>query len=136
MNVPWFDIVLGNGERVRCSADENAELYRAVPGCYGTSGIITRAAVHLIEAKRYVHLHYRHFARVSDYVAAFGDALDQHQYVEGFIMGLCSSAKSPVISTCECAAAAKISCPRTNMCFVTCGACSGSRASRISCICR
>jgi delta24-sterol reductase len=87
MNVPWFDIVLGNGERVRCSADENAELYRAVPGCYGTSGIITRAAVHLIEAKRYVHSHYRHFARVSDYVAAFGDALDQHQYVEGFIMG-------------------------------------------------
>ena len=87
MNVPWFDIVLGNGERVRCSATEHADLFRAVPGCYGTLGIVTRAAVHLIEAKRYVHSRYRHFERVSDYVAAFGKALDEHQYVEGFIMG-------------------------------------------------
>ena len=87
MNVPWFDAVLGNGEVVRCDEQQNAELFRALPGSYGTLGLVTRAAVQLVPCKPFVCSRYYHFAKASDYVAAFARALDEHHFVEGMVMG-------------------------------------------------
>jgi Delta24-sterol reductase len=87
MNVPWFDIVLGDGELVRADVDQHRELYTTVPGCYGTLGVVTRAAVYLVPAKAFVRSRYRHFTRAADYVRAFADALDAEPFVEGFVLG-------------------------------------------------
>ena len=87
MNVPWFDAVLGNGDVVRCDERQNAELFRTLPGSYGTLGVVTRAAIQLVPAKPFVHSRYYHFTKAADYVAAFARALDEHQYVEGMVMG-------------------------------------------------
>lgn len=87
MNVPWFEVVLGNGERIHVDDQQHRDLYQTLPGSYGTLGIVTRAAVQLVPCKPYVRSSYRHFERTSDYVAAFGHALDAHDFVEGFIVG-------------------------------------------------
>ena len=87
MNVPWFDAVLGTGELVRCDEQQNADLFRTLPGSYGTLGLVTRAAVQLVPAQAFVRSRYYHFSKASDYVAAFARALDEHHFVEGMVMG-------------------------------------------------
>ena len=87
MNVPWFELVLGNGELLHVDAQQHADLFTTVPGCYGSLGILTRAAVQLVPAKPFVRSRYKHFGDVSEYVRAYGAALDEHDFVEGFVMG-------------------------------------------------
>ena len=87
MNVPWFELVLGNAELVRVDPEQHPALFTTVPGCYGTLGVLTRAAVQLVPAKAFVRSQYRHFASAADYVKAYGAALDVHDFVEGFVMG-------------------------------------------------
>ncbi len=55
--IEWCEVVLGNGELVRCSREENSDLFDALPGSYGTLGIATRFCIRVMPAKPYVHLH-------------------------------------------------------------------------------
>lgn len=54
--IEWCEIVLGNGELIRCSRQENSDLFDALPGSYGTLGIATRFCIRVMPAKPYVHL--------------------------------------------------------------------------------
>lgn len=47
-HVEWFDLARSDGTVVRCSEDENEELFRATIGGLGLTGLITRAALRLI----------------------------------------------------------------------------------------
>jgi FAD/FMN-containing dehydrogenase len=82
-----LEVVLGNGEVVEADKNRNPDLLAWLPGSYGTLGIVTRATLDLIEAKQFVRSRYRHFERRGDYVAAFGEALSHHEFVEGFVLG-------------------------------------------------
>jgi FAD/FMN-containing dehydrogenase len=57
-----------------------------IPGSYGTLGVVTRATVELTEAGPFVRSRYWRFRSRRDYVRAFGNALDEHEFVEGFVL--------------------------------------------------
>jgi len=67
--VEQLDVVTGTGERVRCSATRNVELFDAVRSGQGQFGIITEAWIRLRRAGgrfRQYELHYRDAERFAD----------------------------------------------------------------------
>lgn len=67
--VEQLEVVVGTGERVRCSPTRNAELFDAVRSGQGQFGIITEAWIRLRPAGerfRQYELHYRDFERFAD----------------------------------------------------------------------
>ncbi len=51
-----FEAILGNGEAVKASPDENADLFYGLSGSYGTLAILTKIKLRLIKAEKYVRL--------------------------------------------------------------------------------
>lgn len=51
-------MVLCDGSVIRCSSEENSDLYYSVPWSYGTLGFLTAVEIKLIPAKKYVALSY------------------------------------------------------------------------------
>jgi FAD/FMN-containing dehydrogenase len=85
-NVAALEVVLGNGDVVEADRSQRRDLMTQLPGSYGTLGIVTRATLELAEAKPFVRSRYRRFSRRADYVRAFAAALDEHAFVEGFVL--------------------------------------------------
>lgn len=56
--VNWVDVVLLTGETRRASATQNADLFKGLPGTYGTVAVTTLFEIQLIPAKDYVELEY------------------------------------------------------------------------------
>lgn len=54
-----YEIILGNGQIITASKEENADLYWGVASSYGSLGIITKIKLTLIPAKPYVLLRYQ-----------------------------------------------------------------------------
>jgi delta24-sterol reductase len=52
------EVVLADGEVVQCSAEENADLFYALPWSYGAHGIVTALELKIIPCKPYVRLNY------------------------------------------------------------------------------
>ena len=48
-HVEWLELARSDGELLRCSAEENEELFRATIGGLGLTGLITRAALRLMK---------------------------------------------------------------------------------------
>ncbi|HTH72579.1 MAG TPA: FAD-binding oxidoreductase [Candidatus Pristimantibacillus sp.] len=90
----WFDVVLGNGDKVRASAKENADLFYGSSGAYGTLGVVTAAEVQLIPAKRYVNVTYH---PVSSFDEATKLILKLTKQSHDFIDGILYSATCGVI---------------------------------------
>lgn len=53
-----YELVLCDGSVIRCSSEENSDLYYSVPWSYGTLGFLTAVEIKLIPAKKYVALSY------------------------------------------------------------------------------
>ncbi|XP_035716516.1 delta(24)-sterol reductase [Folsomia candida] len=53
-----YEVVLSSGQVVRCSKDENSDLFHAIPGSYGTLGFLTAATINIMKAEKYVKLSY------------------------------------------------------------------------------
>ncbi|KAL3280089.1 hypothetical protein HHI36_017594 [Cryptolaemus montrouzieri] len=56
-----YELVLADGSIVKCSQDENSDLFYAIPWSYGTLGILTAVELKLIPAKKYIQLTYQPF---------------------------------------------------------------------------
>lgn len=56
--VNWIEIVLANGEVVKASRTEKADLFDGAAGGFGTFGVTTLLEIQLIKAKPYVELTY------------------------------------------------------------------------------
>lgn len=54
-----YELVLSDGSLIKCSKEENQDLFYAVPWSYGTLGILTAVEIKLIPAKKYVKLTYK-----------------------------------------------------------------------------
>lgn len=61
-----YEILLGNGEAVWATPEKNADLFYAIPGSYGSLGIITLAAMQLKPAVKKLILTYHSFQKISD----------------------------------------------------------------------
>ena len=53
-----YDVITGDGTLLRASAHENASLFHALPGSYGSLGLLVSAEIALIPAPPAVHLRY------------------------------------------------------------------------------
>jgi FAD/FMN-containing dehydrogenase len=65
-----YEVVTGRGEVLRCSRQENADVFEMVHGSYGTLGVITRLKFRLVPAKRFVRVDYRTFTTFEAFRAA------------------------------------------------------------------
>ncbi|XP_060516051.1 delta(24)-sterol reductase-like isoform X3 [Cylas formicarius] len=53
-----YEMVLSDGTLVKCTQEDNSDLFYAVPWSYGTLGILTAVEIQMIPAKKYVKLTY------------------------------------------------------------------------------
>ncbi|TFD54553.1 FAD-binding oxidoreductase [Cryobacterium frigoriphilum] len=89
-----MDILTGGGEVVTASPDENSELYRAFPNCYGTLGYAVRLRIELEPVAPFVALTHVRFHSLVDLMTAMdaimasgsldGVAVD---YLDGVVFG-------------------------------------------------
>jgi delta24-sterol reductase len=82
----WYEMILPNGEIVKASPTENADLFYGTAGSFGTLGIITAAEVQLIPAKKYVQLTYTSVGSFDESVTTMATAAKQHpDYIDGIL---------------------------------------------------
>jgi FAD/FMN-containing dehydrogenase len=72
-----MEILLSQGEVIRCSPSENADLYYGFPNSYGTLGYALRLRIRLIEAAPYVKLIHTRFSDASEYFPALQAACER-----------------------------------------------------------
>lgn len=93
-----FEIVTAEGKLVKCSADENPELFYQIPWSHGTLGFLVAAELNIIPIKKYIRLHYRPVYSQDDIVNTFAQAsLDSEK--NDFVEGLVYSREQGVIMT-------------------------------------
>ena len=68
-----FEIVTADGERVRCSRQDNADLFYAIPWSHGSLGFLVEAEIRIVPAKRYVHLTYLPFHSKEAFLQRFAE---------------------------------------------------------------
>jgi len=103
-----FELVTCDGEVTTCSAEHNADLFRAVPWSYGTLGLLTAATIRIIRAKPYLRLQYRPYwddKNNSAFSAAFIEATQQGSAADApsneFVEGLVYSEKEAVLMVAD-----------------------------------
>ena len=96
--VSKIEMVLGNGEVVECSKDENKDIFEGVPGALGTLGVVTLLHIRLQPAVRFVEVTYHPFSSIYDAVDLFRRFAQEDQkieYLEGIMF---SPTKGAVIT--------------------------------------
>lgn len=86
--VQAIEIVIGDGQVLNASPDENVDLFQAAGGTLGTLGVVTALHLKLMPAKRYVEVMYEPITTVQDslqklQVATENKSLD---YVDGVLL--------------------------------------------------
>ncbi|KAK5803851.1 cytokinin dehydrogenase 1-like [Gossypium arboreum] len=88
-NVYQLEVVTGRGEVVTCSDKENADLFYGVLGGLGQFGIITRARISLVPAKKmvkWIRVLYSEFSTFSNDQEHLISSNNSFDYIEGFVM--------------------------------------------------
>nr|CAH7739311.1 unnamed protein product [Callosobruchus chinensis] len=81
-----YELVLCDGSVVRCSKDENSELFYSVPWSYGTLGILTSVDIRLVPAKKYVKLKYEPVKGLDNLANKFEEASKgSNEFVEAIL---------------------------------------------------
>ncbi|MBS0622124.1 MAG: FAD-binding oxidoreductase [Verrucomicrobia bacterium] len=83
---PFYEVILGNGERHLVSRDCEQELYHALPGSYGSLAITTLIAVETVPSFSHVELQGIHFhdrSACCDYLTTPQNI----EFLEGFALG-------------------------------------------------
>lgn len=99
-----FEVVLGNGDVVIASPNENADLFYGLPCTYGTIGIITAAKLSVIPAKPFVRLRYDRVASHEEMLARTKEAAANESI--DFIDGIMFAPDLGVLMTGRLASAA------------------------------
>lgn len=85
-HVDWLELMLASGERVRCSAEQEPELYRASVGGAGLTGVITRIALRLTPvAGARVLVREERMADLDAFFAAFEAERETAEFSVGWI---------------------------------------------------
>ncbi|BFZ16325.1 hypothetical protein BsWGS_19364 [Bradybaena similaris] len=82
-----YELVTADGSVVKCSKDENPDLFYAVPWSHGTLGFLVSAEIQIIPAKKYVKLEYQPVHSQSELTRLMGDSqtYEQNQFVEALV---------------------------------------------------
>jgi FAD/FMN-containing dehydrogenase len=84
-----MDVLAGDGRIVRCSHDQNRDLFFGFPNSYGTLGYALRLAVRLVPARRYVHVTHSRFTDPALYFTRIAGECENgsSQYLDGTVFG-------------------------------------------------
>lgn len=66
-----YEIILGDGSLITASPTQHADLFNAIPGSFGSFGIVVGIKLKLIPASRYVHITYHKLTDISQVQAIF-----------------------------------------------------------------
>lgn len=77
-----YEVLTGNGEIITASPDMHADLFYALPGSYGTIGLITMVKLAVVRCKPYVNLRYT-TKTITDFINSTTDC----DYLDGIITG-------------------------------------------------
>ena len=83
-----FEIVTAEGEFVRCSKSENADLYYLIPWSHGTLGFLVAAELKIKAARKYVRISYQPVFSLRETVEVFereSRDTNQNDFVEGLV---------------------------------------------------
>lgn len=84
-----YELVLCDGSVVRCSPEDNPDLFYSIPWSYGTLGILTAVDIKLIPAKKYVKLIYEPVRGLENIARKFDEVSrdTRNEFVEGLAYG-------------------------------------------------
>lgn len=83
-----YEIVLGNGEVVAASKQQNSELFREIVCTYGTLGVLTKIKLKLVPASKYVRLTYHtvdSFEEAKEVLLTKSKATQTTDFVDGIM---------------------------------------------------
>uniref|UniRef100_G3PAV7 Delta(24)-sterol reductase n=1 Tax=Gasterosteus aculeatus aculeatus TaxID=481459 RepID=G3PAV7_GASAC len=84
-----YELVLADGSLVRCTEEDNADLFHAVPWSCGTLGFLVAAEVKIVPAKAWVKLRYEPVRGLENICRRFAAASEdkRNTFVEGLQYG-------------------------------------------------
>lgn len=83
-----FDLVTADGQCLRCSPTENADLFYLIPWSHGTLGFLVAAELKIIPATKYIRVHYQPVYSLDDMAEVFEEASRKtgaYDFVEGLV---------------------------------------------------
>ncbi|OJD33751.1 fad binding domain-containing protein [Diplodia corticola] len=86
--INWVEMVLANGQVVRCSRTELPDLFHGAAGAVGTFGVTTLVELQLKPAKKFVETTYHPVSSVAEAVSLSEQLIaqpDTHDYVDGIL---------------------------------------------------
>lgn len=85
--INYVEMVLGNGEVVKASREERADLFKGAAGAVGTFGVTTLMELQLIEARKYVKTTYHRTSSIAEAVAKVKKETQdpKNDYVDGIL---------------------------------------------------
>lgn len=89
--VEAYELVTANGDLIRVEREgEHADLFRALPWSHGTLGLLVAMELRVVPATKYVHLVYRPFNNIDNYIEAHQAQLTAQNppfFLEGQVFG-------------------------------------------------
>lgn len=86
-----FELVLADGSVVRCSKDENPDLFYSVPWSYGTLGFLVSAEIRIVPAKKFVRIDYQPVHTHQEMLSVFERETNKksdNEFVEGLVYSM------------------------------------------------
>lgn len=86
--VEAFEIITAEGELVRATREENAELFHALPWSHGTLGFLVAVELRIVPIQSHVKLHYEPYHSMKEFCARLEEltsAPDAPRFVEGLV---------------------------------------------------
>ncbi|KAK4014273.1 hypothetical protein OUZ56_026805 [Daphnia magna] len=86
-----YELVMADGSAVKCSKEENSDLYYAIPWSYGTLGFLTAVEIEIIPALQFVRLEYQSVSSLDEACRVFQEQTlkdENNQFVEGLMFSL------------------------------------------------
>lgn len=85
-----FELVTAEGKLVKCSKDENPEMFSMIPWSYGTLGFLVAVELKIVPASKYVRIEYIPLHTQDEVVSVFDREcrdLKKNDFVEGLVYG-------------------------------------------------
>ena len=98
-----MDVLVGTGDIVTCSRDENVALFRAFPNSYGSLGYAVRLTIELEEVEPFVELQHVRYDDLTAFQDALADAAATGEWAGRALHGLDAVAFSPTEQYLVCA---------------------------------
>jgi FAD/FMN-containing dehydrogenase len=85
-----FEVILCDGSVVKCSLDENSELFYSIPWSHGTIGFLLSADIDIIPTKKFVELRYEPVYTLQETIKTFQKASSDtsNDFVEAIMFSL------------------------------------------------